>query len=237
MESPKGNNETILIVEDDIELAELIGERLEREGFRISCEPNGTAAAERIPVESPDLVILDLMLPGMDGFQVCKAVRPAYGGPILILTARDEDLDEILGLELGADDFVTKPVQPRVLIARIRALLRRAQPAVPEPTAGRVTVGQLSVDASRREACVGDREVDLTTIEFDLLWYLAGRAGEVVSRQDIYQALFNYDYDGLDRSVDVYVSRIRRKLGDDTSQPHYIKTVRGVGYLMAEEGP
>ena len=177
------------------------------------------------------------MLPGMDGFQVCKAVRPEYGGPILILTARDEDLDEILGLELGADDFVTKPVQPRVLIARIRALLRRAHPAAPKPAGGRVTVGQLSVDASRREAHLGDSELDLTTIEFDLLWYLVGRAGEVVSRQDIYQALFNYDYDGLDRSVDVYVSRIRRKLGDDTSQPHYIKTVRGVGYLMAEEGP
>ena len=233
MHFPETDQETIMIVEDDLELAKLTKERLEREGFRVLHEANGEAARTRIVNESPDLVVLDIMLPGMDGFAVCREVRSTYRGPILILTARDEDLDEILGLELGADDFVTKPVQPRVLIARIRALLRRAHPVQEGGKVSRIASGDLVADASRREVRLRERSIDLTTIEFDLLWYLASRAGEVVSRSDIYQALFHYDYDGLDRRADVYISRIRRKLGDDPSEPHYIKTVRGIGYLMA----
>lgn len=227
--------ETIILVEDDQELAALTRERLEREGYGVLHEENGDAAAARILADRPDLVVLDLMLPGIDGFDVCRRVRPAYAGPILILTARDDDLDEILGLELGADDFVTKPVKPRLLLARIRALLRRSNrkdaPARPQ----KMTVGGLVVDGTRREAEIDGRPVDLTTTEFDLLAYLTSRAGEVVSRQEIYQALFQYDYDGLDRSVDVYISRLRQKLGDNPTAPHYIKTVRGVGYLMAGE--
>ena len=185
--------------------------------------------------EQPDLVVLDIMLPGGDGFEVCRQVRPQYAGPILILTARDDNLDEILGLELGADDFVTKPVNPRLLLARIRALLRRSQRKNAPSKTGKVSVGELTVDGSRREAEIDGSQVELTTIEFDLLSYLTSRAGEVVSRQEIYQALFRYDYDGLDRSVDVYISRLRQKLGDTPGAPHYIKTVRGVGYLMAGE--
>jgi two-component system response regulator RstA len=178
------------------------------------------------------------MLPGMDGFQVCRHLRPGYQGPILILTARDDDLDQILGLELGADDYVTKPVKPRVLLARVRALLRRAQ--APAPAQGgptHVGLGSLEVDASRREVTLDGRQVAITTVEFDLLWFLASRAGQVVSRQDLYQAIFHYDYDGLDRSIDVYVSRLRQKLGDDPTAPQFIKTVRGAGYLMAGERP
>jgi len=226
---------TIILVEDDIELAELTKERLEREGFRVLHEENGEIARDLILNEKPDLVVLDLMLPGMDGFEVCRHVRPQYDGPILILTARDEDLDEILGLELGADDFVTKPVKPRLLLARIRALLRRDQRKESSGKSGRISVGELTVDGSRREADISGRQVELTTTEFDLLSYLTSRTGEVVSRQDIYQTLFQYDYDGLDRSVDVYISRLRQKLGDNPAAPHYIKTVRGVGYLMAGE--
>ena len=236
MEAAETHRETIILVEDDLELAELTQERLEREGFRVLHEADGTLARDRIVAEQPDLVVLDIMLPGMDGFAVCREVRPKYAGPILILTARDDDLDEILGLELGADDFVTKPVRPRVLIARIRALLRRVHATPEKGPVNRVALGELVVDASRREVSLGGKGIDLTTIEFDLLWYLVNRAGEVVSRQEVYQNLFHYDYDGLDRSVDVYISRIRHKLGDEPSAPHYIKTVRGVGYLLAGEG-
>ncbi|HAA74391.1 TPA: DNA-binding response regulator [Candidatus Latescibacteria bacterium] len=226
---------TILLVEDDLELAELTKERLEREGFRVLHEENGQVAAETITREQPDIVVLDIMLPGMDGFDVCRAVRPAYTGPILILTARDDDLDEILGLELGADDFVTKPVKPRLLLARVRALLRRSKSSPSPRRAEKMVVGELTVDGTRREAEIAGAQIELTTTEFDLLSYLMSRAGEVVSRQDIYQTLFQYDYDGLDRSVDVYISRLRQKLGDNPEAPHYIKTVRGVGYLMAGE--
>ena len=226
---------TILLVEDDLELAELTKERLEREGFRVLHEENGQIAAETITREQPDIVVLDIMLPGMDGFDVCRAVRPGYTGPILILTARDDDLDEILGLELGADDFVTKPVKPRLLLARVRALLRRSKSSPSPLRAEKMVVGELTVDGPRREAEIAGAQIELTTTEFDLLSYLTSRAGEVVSRQDIYQTLFQYDYDGLDRSVDVYISRLRQKLGDNPEAPHYIKTVRGVGYLMAGE--
>jgi DNA-binding response OmpR family regulator len=233
MHAPDENRDTLLLVEDDVELAQLMRDRLEKEGFAVLHEANGKTACQRIVDEKPDLVVLDVMLPGMDGFAVCRTVRPQYAGPILILTARDEDLDEILGLELGADDFVSKPVPPRVLLARIRALLRRVKAQPEKGRDNRVVMGDLTVDAGRREVLLNGRVIELTTVEFELLWYLVHRAGEVVSRQDIYRALFHYDYDGLDRGVDVYISRIRQKLGDDTSAVHYIKTVRGVGYLMA----
>lgn len=226
---------TIFLVEDDIELARLTGERLEREGFRVLHETDGKKACTRILNERPDLVILDLMLPGMDGFGVCRNIRPAYKGPVLILTARDGDLDQILGLELGADDFVIKPIRPQVLLARIRALLRRADPAEAEPTGSPITQGNLTIDPSRREAFHEGKPIDLTTVEFDLLKFLLSHAGSVVSRNDIHLALYRTEYDGLDRSIDVYISRLRHKLGDDPSNPRYLKTVRGVGYLFAGE--
>ena len=226
--------QTIVLVEDDLELARLIQERLREEGFRVLHVANGRKALDLILETGPDLVLLDIMLPGMDGFQVCRQVRPGYGGPILVLTARDDDLDQILGLELGADDYVTKPVKPRVLLARIRALLRRSQRTPSETSSPtRIALDRLEIDASRREVALAGRSVELTTVEFDLLWYLAARAGRVVDRQELYQAIYHYDYDGLDRSVDVYISRLRQKLGDDPVSPHYLKTVRGVGYLMA----
>lgn len=236
MSNDTSAQETIVLVEDDVGLAELIKERLESEGYRVLHEVDGRKACALILDEQPDLVLLDIMLPGMDGFQVCREVRPNFRNPILILTARDDDLDEILGLEMGADDYVTKPVKPRVLLARVRALLRRVQP--PPETAdkpSRISLGELTVDASRREANLGESQIDLTTVEFDLLWYLVERSGQVVSRQDLYQAIYNLDYDGLDRSIDVYVSRLRQKLGDEPAAPHFIKTVRGVGYLLVGE--
>ncbi|MEE2754395.1 MAG: response regulator transcription factor, partial [Candidatus Latescibacterota bacterium] len=185
----------IILVEDDLELAALTKERLEKEGFNVLHKENGEKACDTILSQKPDLVVLDIMLPGMDGFEVCRQIRPQYAGPILILTARDDDLDEILGLEMGADDFVTKPVKPRLLLARIKALLRRSLRRESSSKSEKLTIGELTVDASRREADTGGIPIELTTTEFDFLHYLISRAGEVVSRQDIYQSLFQYDYD------------------------------------------
>lgn len=231
----------ILIVEDDERLADLTREYLESNGLTVSLETHGGAAVERIRKEQPDLVVLDLMLPGEDGLSICRRVRPDYSGPIIMLTARTDDLDQVLGLEMGADDYIGKPVQPRVLLARIRAMLRRAetnpaasQEAVEEEPI-RLQFNDLIVDRSMREAWLNDDSIDLTSAEFDLLWLLASNAGRVLSREEIFTALRGIEYDGQDRSIDVRVSRIRPKIGDDPIHPRRIKTVRSKGYLFVKE--
>ena len=209
----------------------------------MSIESHGGAAVERIRNEQPDLVVLDLMLPGEDGLSICRRVRPQYSGPILMLTARTDDMDQILGLEMGADDYIGKPVQPRVLLARIRALMRRviekSQPLVgSDPVSEgpvRVQFNELVIDRSMREAWLSGATVDLTSAEFDLLWLLASNAGRVLSREEIFTALRGIEYDGQDRSIDVRVSRIRPKIGDDPIHPRRIKTVRSKGYLFVKE--
>jgi len=233
-------NIRILLVEDDIRLSTLVQEYLQQQAMAVSIEHRGDKACLRIISETPDLVILDLMLPGMDGLEICKAVRPEYPGPILMLTARDEDIDQIVGLEVGADDYVTKPVQPRVLLARIRALLRRF------PIQSRQTVPQKNgvndihydcfrISMTARDAWLNDMVLDLTTNEFELLWLLASHAGEVLTRDTILDQLRGIGYDGLDRSVDIRISRLRKKLEDNTSRPFRIKTIRGKGYLFVKE--
>ncbi len=235
----------ILIVEDDERLADLTKEYLESNGLVVSVEPNGGKAVDRIQNEQPDLVVLDLMLPGEDGLSICRKVRPSYHGPILMLTARTDDLDQVLGLEMGADDYMCKPVRPRVLLARIRALLRRvkeqgepqaisaAEESADEPV--RLVFNNLVIDRSMREAWLEDESIDLTSAEFDLLWLLASSAGRVLSREEIFTALRGIEYDGQDRSIDVRVSRIRPKIGDDPVHPRRIKTVRSKGYLFVKE--
>jgi two-component system response regulator RstA len=236
----------ILIVEDDERLADLTKEYLESNGLVVSVEGNGTHAVERILNEKPDLVVLDLMLPGEDGLSICRKVRPAYNGPILMLTARTDDLDQVLGLEMGADDYMSKPVRPRVLLARIRALLRRVKEMsgnggvsnesdVDTQGATRLVFNNLTVDSSMREAWLNDESIDLTSAEFDLLWLLSSNAGTVLSREEIFTALRGIEYDGQDRSIDVRVSRIRPKIGDDPVHPRRIKTVRSKGYLFVKE--
>ncbi len=229
----------ILLVEDDARLANLVREYLEKHGFRVMVEHRGDQALARIQAECPDLLVLDLMLPGMDGFDICRAVRPDFPGPILMLTARDEDIDQVVGLELGADDYVTKPVQPRVLLARLRALVRRfglAGAKVGESqTDAPVTFGKLRIESQSRNVILDGSPVELSTGEFDLLVLLARHAGEVLSRDGILKALRGIGYDGLDRSVDIAVSRLRRKLGDDAAHPFRIKTVRGRGYLFVPD--
>ncbi len=227
----------ILLVEDDLKLSHLIRDFLQTTGeFEVSIEPRGDRAVDRILSEQPDLVILDVMLPGMDGLEVCKQVRDRFAGPILMLTALGEEVDEVVGLEIGADDYVAKPASPRKLLARIRTLLRRTAPqahAVVDGQERRVVVGDLVVDAPNRTATLGGDALNLTTAEFDLLWLLAKHAGEALSRDRIYEELRGIEWDGLDRSVDQRVAALRRKLGDDATRPTRIKSIRGVGYQLA----
>ena len=227
----------ILLVEDDERLAELTAEYLTKNDLQVAIEPRGDTAEARILAEHPDLVILDVMLPGKDGFEVCRAVRPHYRGVILMLTARDEDFDQILGLEMGADDYIAKPVQPRVLLARIKALLRRLPAAGENPAvndAEKLVFGQFNISQATRTANLGNEAIDLTTAEFDLLWLLASHAGNVLSRDDLLQELRGIGFDGLDRSIDARISRLRKKLNDDPDNPTRIKTVRGKGYLFSK---
>ena len=230
-------NPRILLVEDDERLAELTAEYLKKNDFVVDIEGRGATAEARILESRPDLVVLDIMLPGQDGFAVCRAVRPKYEGIILMLTARDEDIDQILGLELGADDYITKPVPPRVLLARIKALLRRAGPADDAGEAGSaldsLTFGNFSISQQTRSAMLAGEQIDLTTAEFDLLWLLARHAGSILSRDDLLQQLRGIGFDGLDRSIDARISRLRKKLNDDPDNPTRIKTVRGKGYLFS----
>ena len=222
----------ILLVEDDDELAELLTQYLTLHGFTLTRLDNGSEAAARILADSPDLVILDLMLPGANGPDVCRQVRKDFAGAILMLTASQSEADHVAGLELGADDFVIKPIEPRVLLARIRTQLRRRQ-GTANPDDGVLEVGILEVDLGSRDVSVEGKAVSLTSMEFDILAMLATEAGSVVKRDDLYTRVLGVDYDGIDRGLDVHVSRIRRKLehsGFDTSR---LKAVRGVGYLLA----
>ncbi|GAC1030783.1 winged helix-turn-helix domain-containing protein [Pseudomonas sp. No.21] len=228
----------ILIVEDDQRLAELTREYLEGNGLKVAIESDGGQAVARILKEQPDLVVLDLMLPGEDGLSICRKVRGRYDGPILMLTARTDDMDQVLGLEMGADDYVCKPVRPRVLLARIRALLRRSEGGLSEPVeenVRRLEFGPLVIDNAMREAWLNERSIELTSAEFDLLWLLAANAGRILSREEIFNALRGIEYDGQDRSIDVRISRIRPKIGDDPMHPRLIKTVRSKGYLFVRE--
>jgi two-component system OmpR family response regulator/two-component system response regulator RstA len=227
----------ILLVEDDDRLAKLTAEYLQKNEFEVAIEARGDTAEARILADDPDLVILDIMLPGKDGFEVCRSVRARYKGVILMLTARDEDLDQILGLELGADDYLSKPVQPRLLLARIKALLRRT-PALAGGQDGNavaeLSFGSFRISQAMRSVMLGGETIDLTTAEFDLLWLLALHAGSVLSRDDLLQQLRGIGFDGLDRSIDARISRLRRKLSDDPENPTRIKTVRGKGYLFSK---
>ena len=234
---------TILLVEDDQRLSDLMREYLTKQGLLVEVEYRGDTAVQRILNLQPDLVVLDLMLPGLDGLEVCRQIRPAYEGPILMLTARDEDVDQIVGLELGADDYVIKPVQPRILLARIRTLLRRVQlpQAVTTSNASErisksLDFDRLKIDPSAREVTLDNQIVELSTQEYELLYLLASNAGEVLSRDQIFEAMSGIEYDGLDRSVDIRISRLRKLLEINSDKPSGIKTVRGQGYLFVAQG-
>jgi DNA-binding response OmpR family regulator len=225
---------TIVIVDDDQSIRELASVYLEKEGFRVECAADGPTGIDRAASAQPNLIILDLMLPGMSGYDVCRAIRQDSNVPILMLTARDEDVDKIVGLELGADDYVTKPLNPRELVARVKAILRRAEAGAPATPPATIRAGDLTIDRQRREAHAADRELTLRTKEFDLLAMLAENAGIVLTREQLLDRVWGYNFYGETRTVDVHVQHVRAKIaGSGVS----IVTVRGVGYkLVPEDG-
>jgi DNA-binding response OmpR family regulator len=227
----------ILLVEDDSRLAELTATYLGQHELRVVIEARGERALDRFQQEQPRLVLLDLLLPGKDGLTICREIRRQSSVPILILTAKDTDLDHVIGLEAGADDYVMKPVDPMVLLARVRALLRRTERDRETLNERRqdVQLGALRISETSREVWLQGQAVPLTTQEFELLALLARRAGELVSRDEVFRAMRGIDYDGLDRSIDGRVSKLRRKLGDDAAAPTRIKTVWGKGYLLVPD--
>lgn len=226
---------SILLVEDDLRLAELVSRYLANHGFNLSIVSRGDEVVDLVQRDNPDLVILDLGLPGEDGFMICRRLRPAFSNPILILTARDNDIDHVLGLELGADDYVIKPVEPRVLLARIGVLLRRSKPPAAATAGKTLTFGRLLINLGSRAVKWDGRPVALSRNEFDLLVYLASHPGEIQSRETLFKSLYNRDYDGLDRMLDIRISRLRRKLDDDAEHPERIKTIWGKGYLFVPD--
>jgi two-component system OmpR family response regulator len=224
----------ILLVEDDPRLSQLIQAFLQQNSFKVTVINRGDTALKQVPKLKPDLIILDIMLPGMDGMALCREIRPQFPGPILFLTAKDSDFDQVLGLEIGADDYIIKPVEPRVLLARINNLLRRINHPV-ETAADALSFGGLLVKRHSRTVTLAEQSIELTSHEFDLLWLLASHAGETKSREYIHQTMIGREYDGLDRTVDVRISRLRKKLSDHTDAPYRIKTIWGKGYLFVPD--
>ncbi len=227
----------ILIIEDDRDIVELVRYNLANEGFRVSAASDGTAGLAQVRKSPPDLLILDLMLPRLSGLEICKEIRrdqTLNRLPILMLTARGSEADRVVGLEIGADDYVTKPFSPRELVARVKALLRRAQP--PDEAAQTIEVGRLAIDPSSYRVTYAGKPVTLSTLEFRLLYYLASRPNKVFTRDQLLDAVWGSDRFVTPRSVDVYVRRLREKIEADPEHPVHLKTVRGAGYLF-ETGP
>jgi len=219
----------ILVVEDESSIASFVSLYLKNAGYGVRTAATGAAALEQVAAQMPGLIVLDLMLPDIDGIEVCKRVRQRSDVPILMLTARDEDVDKIIGLEVGADDYLTKPFNPRELVARVKSILRRTTPERRERESETIDHGDLHIDAGRREARVGDDEVQLAPKEFDLLWELLDHRGLVLTRDQLLERVWGYTFAGDTRTVDVHVRQLRRKLGDASP----IVTVWGVGYKVS----
>jgi DNA-binding response OmpR family regulator len=224
------DSSTILLVDDEDAVQKLLAYPLERDGFRVIQARDGEEALERFERETIDLVVLDVMLPKLDGLEVCKRLRMASEVPIIMLTARDDELDKVLGLELGADDYITKPFSIREFRSRVRALLRRAGTTRPEEHEERIEADGLKIDFARREVEVRDEPVQLTYVEFELLRTLASHAGRVYTREQLLQALWGGSDYREPRTIDVHVRHLREKLERDPRDPELILTVRGVGY-------
>jgi two-component system, OmpR family, alkaline phosphatase synthesis response regulator PhoP len=221
--------QTVLVVEDESSIASFVAAYLKNAGYAVRTTPSGQEALRLVDAEKPALVVLDLMLPDLDGVEVCKRIRQKGDLPVLMLTARDEDVDKIIGLEVGADDYMTKPFNPRELVARVKAILRRSAPERDKRESAVIRHGDLSVDAGRREAKVGETEVQLAPKEFDLLWELLDHRGLVLTRDQLLERVWGYTFAGDTRTVDVHVRQLRRKLGDASP----IVTVWGVGYKVS----
>jgi DNA-binding response OmpR family regulator len=224
--------ENILIVDDEQRIIDLAQMYLEQEGYTVDSATDGSAAYHKIIQEQPGLVVLDLMLPGMDGWEICRKVRAESDVPIIMLTARSDDIDKIVGLELGADDYLTKPFNPRELVARIKAILRRGgERRNVDSESATISLGNLSIDPQRRIIQVNDHKIDLRMKEFDLLWTLARDPGLVFSREKLLEIVWGYDFAGETRTVDVHIAHLRHKLEEMTPT---IETVWGVGYKVID---
>jgi len=222
-------NTSVLVVEDESSIASFVALYLKNAGYAVRTVANGSDALTHVAAELPSLIVLDLMLPDIDGIEVCRRIRKSSDVPILMLTARDEDVDKIIGLEVGADDYLTKPFNPRELVARVKSILRRAAPERRELESKVLNHGDLSVDAGRREVRVGEEEIQLAPKEFDLLWELLDHRGLVLTRDQLLERVWGYTFAGDTRTVDVHVRQLRRKLGDASP----IVTVWGVGYKVS----
>ena len=230
--TPASSGATIVVVDDDEHIRELASLYLAKEGFSVTCAADGTSAIATIARVNPSLVVLDLMLPGMSGFDVCKDIRQSSNVPIIMLTARDEDVDKIVGLELGADDYLTKPFNPRELVARVKAILRRAEAGAHQPAGPVIQIAALRIDKLRREVTAAGQQLTLRTKEFDLLAALAENAGIVLTREQLLDRVWGYNFYGETRTVDVHVQHVRAKLAGTGL---IIATVRGVGYKLVED--
>ena len=227
------NYGTILLVEDDASLAQWVAEYLTEQGYTTHVCHRGDEVVSQVKTLNPNIVLLDIMLPGQDGISVCRELRSFYNAPIIMLTARNEEMDEVIGLEVGASDYIMKPVRPRALLARIKAALRQSnepnKSAIVEST---ISVGSLNINTESRNVKFNDQDVNISSAEYLLLHYLASNAGQVVSRDAVFKATKGREYDGLDRSVDVLISALRKKFNDDPQNPEKIKTIWGRGYLL-----
>ncbi len=224
---------TILVVDDEPKIVKLARDYLEKSGFRVISAGDGDTALAMTRREKPDLVVLDLMLQGMDGLDVCRAIRRDLDVPIIMLTARAEEADQLVGLELGADDYITKPFSPRALVARVRAVLRRTQGGIRRPSV--LHADDLQIDIDGHRAFLADEPIDLTRNEFKLLSVLAQHPGQTFSRAQLLENLHGVAYDGYDRSIDSHIKNIRRKIEPDLAEPKYILTVYGIGYRFTDE--
>ncbi len=227
----------LLIVDDDTNLRHTLQYAFGQEGFEVLSVPDGAQALAAFRQSGPDLVILDVMLPGIDGFEVCRRLRKESDVPVIMLTARDTELDKVVGLEIGADDYLAKPFSTRELVARVRAMLRRSRRAEPAATGPRVAVDDLVLDAARHRVTRGSGEIELKPKEFDLLAFLMSHPGQVFGREQLLASVWGYDFAGDSRTVDTHVKTLRDKLGDSAEHPRWIETVRGVGYRLREPSP
>lgn len=225
----------ILIVDDDRKTVDLIKLYMEREHYHVLVAYDGYQALELTRHKNPQLIVLDLMLPAVDGLDVCRILRTESRIPIIMLTAKTTENDKLLGLDLGADDYITKPFSPRELMARVRAVLRRVSSDEPDQVPTRVTIGDLKVDFMRHEVRLHNQIVHLTPKEFKLLEILIKQPGRAFSRLELLEQVFGFEYEGLDRTVDVHIMNVRKKIEIDPSNPYYIQTVYGIGYKFVEE--
>lgn len=225
----------ILIVDDEKSIRNLVRSYLESESFRVIEGQTGIEAVELARAENPDLVVLDVGMPMLDGIEALRQIRSFSDVYVVMLTARSEEVDKLIGLSVGADDYLTKPFSPRELVARIKAVLRRQRASKPQATDDRLEFPNISIDIGRREVVVGDTKVELTTLEFDLIAALAAQPGRVFSRRQLIEAIWGWDYFGDERVVDVHIRKLRKALGDDAGEPRFIGTVRGVGYKFVPE--